>query len=73
MKTITFTKDALVIGENALEYLKTLKCKKAVIITGGQSMKKTGVLDKVTNILNQAGAESERIRQHIWFLMDLSS
>lgn len=28
MKTITFTKDALVIGENALEYLKTLKCKK---------------------------------------------
>ena len=54
MKTITFTKDALVTGENALEYLKTLKCKKAVIITGGQSMKKTGVLDKVTNILNQA-------------------
>ena len=29
MKTITFTKDALVTGENALEYLKTLKCKKA--------------------------------------------
>ena len=57
MKTITFTKDALVTGENALEYLKTLKCKKAVIITGGQSMKKTGVLDKVTNILNQAGAD----------------
>ncbi len=28
MKTITFTKDALVTGENALEYLKTLKCKK---------------------------------------------
>ena len=57
MKTITFTKDALVTGENALEYLKTLKCKKAVIITGGQSMEKTGVLDKVTNILNQAGAD----------------
>ena len=43
--------------KNALEYLKSLKCKKAVIITGGQSMKKTGVLDKVTNILNQAGAD----------------
>ena len=57
MKTITFTKDALVTGENALDYLGTLKCKKAVIITGGHSMKKTGVLDKVTKILNQAGAE----------------
>ncbi len=43
-------------GENALEYLKEIDTKKAVIITGGSSMKRTGVLDRVTELLEETGA-----------------
>ncbi len=57
MKRITLTRDMLVTGENALEYLSEIGCKKAVIVTGGSSMKKTGVLDRATDILESAGAE----------------
>ena len=38
MKKLVFTKDAFVVGENALSYLKELGAKKAVIVTGGKSM-----------------------------------
>lgn len=57
VKRIILTRDMLVTGENALDYLAEVKCKRVVIITGGQSMKKTGVLDKVTSILKGIGAE----------------
>lgn len=36
----------IVFGENALEYLSNLNGKKAMIVTGGNSMKKFGFLDK---------------------------
>lgn len=45
MKKLVFTKDAFVVGENALSYLKELGAKKAVIVTGGKSMFQTGVID----------------------------
>lgn len=32
----------IVFGENSLEYLSTLKGKKATLVTGGSSMKKFG-------------------------------
>lgn len=57
MKKLTLTRDMLVTGENALDYLAEVKCKKAVIITGGQSMKRTGILAKVTRILEEKDAE----------------
>ncbi|HOO27778.1 MAG TPA: iron-containing alcohol dehydrogenase [Lachnospiraceae bacterium] len=57
MKKLTLTRDMLVTGENSLDYLAEIKCKKAVIITGGQSMKKTGVLDKVTAIMEGNSVE----------------
>lgn len=56
MKKINLTRDILVTGENALEYLGEIDTKKAVIITGGSSMKRTGVLDRVTKILEKTGA-----------------
>ncbi len=56
MKKINLTRDILVTGENALEYLKEIDTKKAVIITGGSSMKRTGVLDRVTELLEETGA-----------------
>lgn len=57
VKKLTLTRDMLVTGENALDYLAEIKCKKAVIITGGQSMKRTGILAKVTRILEEKDAE----------------
>lgn len=52
MQKIVLTKQALVTGENALDYLKTISFKKAVIVTGGHSMERTGVLDRVKKIMN---------------------
>lgn len=56
MKKMNLTRDILVTGENALEYLKEIDTKRAVIITGGSSMKRTGVLDRVTGLLEGIGA-----------------
>ena len=51
MKQVTLTRDMLVTGEGALEYLGTIDYKKAVIVTGGSSMIRTGVIDKVKSIM----------------------
>ena len=44
-------------GPNALDELKKLVGKKAVIVVGGGSMKRFGFLDKVTENLKEAGLE----------------
>ena len=48
-------------GENALDALKTLKGKKAVICIGGGSIKKNGALDKIEANLKEAGFETKLI------------
>ncbi len=45
-------------GNGALEQLKNIKGKKAVLILGGGSMKKFGFVDKVVNYLTEAGIET---------------
>ena len=45
-------------GPGSLENLKEVSGKKAVIITGGSSMKREGFLDKTINLLKEAGIES---------------
>ncbi|GHT77601.1 NADPH-dependent butanol dehydrogenase [Spirochaetia bacterium] len=42
-------------GRGSLEALKNLKGKKAIVVTGGGSMKKFGFLDKTVNYLKEAG------------------
>lgn len=49
--------NTIVHGENALEYLSTLKGKKAVLVTGGSSMKRFGFLDEAKEQLEKAGME----------------
>ena len=44
-------------GKGALETLKTLKGKKAMICVGGDSMKKFGFLDRAESYLKEAGME----------------
>jgi alcohol dehydrogenase class IV len=46
-------------GKDALEALKTLKGKKAIVVTGGGSMKKFGFLGKTVSYLKEAGMEVE--------------
>lgn len=49
----------IVLGENSLEYLKTLKGKRAMIVTGGSSMKRNGFLDQAKEILESGNFEVE--------------
>lgn len=58
MKALRFNGDVLVTGINSMEYLKEIKYEKAFIITGGQSMFKSGVIDKVKEYL---GNNEEKI------------
>ena len=56
MARFTLPRD-LYHGENALEALKTLDGKRAIVVVGGGSMKRFGFLDKVCDYLKQAGME----------------
>ena len=44
-------------GKNAVEEIKNLKGKKAMIVIGGDSVKKNGALDKVMANLKEANFE----------------
>ncbi len=56
MARFTLPRDVY-FGENAMENLKTLKGKKAIIVVGGGSMKRFGFLDKAVGYLKEAGME----------------
>ncbi len=45
-------------SENSLDYLETLNGDKAVLVTGGSSMKKYGFLDKASELLSNTGIQS---------------
>lgn len=60
MTTTRFTLPRdLYYGEGSLAHLKSLTGKKAIIITGGNSMRRFGFLDKVTSYLESAGIETK--------------
>ena len=56
MARFTIPRD-LYHGKGAIDALKTLKGKKAIVVTGGGSMKRFGFLDKVEANLKEAGME----------------
>ena len=58
MARFTLPRDVY-FGENAMENLKTLKGKKAIVVVGGGSMKRFGFLDKAVGYLKEAGFEVE--------------
>lgn len=60
MARFTLPRD-IYFGEGALETLKTLKGKRAVVVVGGGSMKRFGFLDKVIEYLKEAKFEVKLI------------
>jgi alcohol dehydrogenase class IV len=46
----------LLFGEGCLEFIASLNYKRAFIVTGGGSMRKSGILDRVETLLKKAGA-----------------
>ena len=58
MNRFTLPRD-LYHGTGALEALKSLKGKRAMVVVGGGSMKRFGFLDKVVDYLKEAGMEVE--------------
>lgn len=56
MKRYTLPRDTY-YGRGAIDALKELEGKKAIIVVGGGSMKKFGFLDKIENNLKEAGME----------------
>lgn len=57
MSRFTLPRD-LYYGKDALEALKTVKGKKAILVLGGGSMKRFGFVDKVVDYLKEAGIET---------------
>lgn len=58
MSRFTLPRD-LYHGKGAIDALKTLTGKKAIVVVGGGSMKRFGFLDKVLNNLKETGMEVE--------------
>src|SRR5574344_1229801 len=48
----------IIYGENALDHLSQLKGHKAMLVTGGSSMKRLGFLDQAEKLLQQAGMQT---------------
>lgn len=48
----------LMFGKGCLEYIKTISAKKAMIVIGGKSMERSGILDKVIGYFKEIGAET---------------
>ncbi len=59
MRPMKLAGDKLMFGEGCLEFLSQLGARRAMIVTGGSSMEKSGILKKVRGYLEQGGAETD--------------
>lgn len=57
MKSVVLSGKAIVFGKDSLEYLKTLEYRRTFVVTGGRSMIKFGVIDKVKEYMGKDGKE----------------
>ncbi len=62
MRAMKLAGSELLFGAGCLEYIKTIKAKKASIVVGGKSMEKSGMLAKVEGLFHEAGAQTSVIR-----------
>ena len=59
MRPMKLAGSQLLFGDGCLGHLKTLPFKRAMVVVGGQSMQKNGVLDTVRQYLAESGAVTE--------------
>jgi len=59
MRSMKLAGQELLFGQGCLEHVKTLKGNKAIIVTGGSSMKKSGILQRVVDYLSEVNIESK--------------
>lgn len=57
MRPMKLAGSQLMFGEGCLAFLKDIDTKRAMIVTGGSSMKRSGILAKVEEYLKEGGAE----------------
>lgn len=57
MRPMKLAGSQLLFGEGCLAFLKDIDTKRAMIVTGGSSMKRSGMLDKVEGYLKEGGAQ----------------
>lgn len=57
MKELKFHGNSIIIGENAIEYIKNIDMKRAFLVTGGNSMFENGTIDRLISILNENKTE----------------
>lgn len=62
MRPMKLAGSQLLFGDGCLEHLKSIPTKKAMIVMGGSSLEKNGILAKVEDYLHQAGAETAVFR-----------
>ncbi len=56
MRPMKLAGSQLMFGEGCLEYIKNLTYKRVIIVTGGSSMEKSGILAQVADYFESAGA-----------------
>ena len=59
MRPMKLAGEELIFGAGCLSHLATMKGNRAVIVTGGSSMERSGILQKVIDYLKDAGIESK--------------
>ena len=57
MKILNFCPAAIVTGRGSLAYLKELEGRRVLVVCGGSSMERAGVLDRVKSYLEEGGRE----------------
>ncbi|NLP42629.1 MAG: iron-containing alcohol dehydrogenase [Veillonellaceae bacterium] len=58
MKCLILGGRNVIIGRGALEKVKSIQAERAFIVTGGSSMFKSGVIDKIENLLQQSKCQT---------------
>jgi alcohol dehydrogenase class IV len=62
MRPMKIAGSQLMFGQGCLEHLKTLKGSRAMIVMGGSSLEKNGILGKITGYLDEVGISHEVFR-----------
>ena len=62
MRPMKLAGSELMFGQGCLEYIKSVPCKRAMIVIGGSSVEKNGTLAKVEEYFHEAGAETTVFR-----------